>query len=1026
VTYRAAFVPALAVAAACGTPVPRFPPEVHAALADHDMRRLETDSLLLYYPAARGDEARRFADRAEGCIAELKARARLRNAFWQDKVVIVMPEMPFNNAFVAPPALGSEEISIVPTFNTLDFVTEFGLPPDPGHIACHEITHYVQHQQIAGLWGFLDRTFGDLLSPQLGFDSWFVEGLATHYEAALQPGAGRPRWPIFRGMFHAGYADERIGGGDLSELGRRAPPGHNYLVGTFFIDFLAERYGEEALWRVIEDQATSLLIFTGLNSKFSSVYGKSLSTLIDEFAAWTAERYPPRPTPPAQRRLHVLGADARYARGPRGDEAAVWNDVDLPTRLTVWAPDGRERATVPLIDLVPPRQLVMAAPILTSGLGVTADGTVYLTAVDLSTTQQTTRLLRWNGDLDELATDLGPGAAVDPAGRTYYYLAVDGDRWQLAAYDLATGARRIVTPAAAGQYVVGAQVSPDGKRLIASVWDKGFVLWIVDAASGARVSEIRTPDRSPVYDGAFVDDHTVTHLAVVDGRFQVAVRDLDSGITRTATDAPYAVLHGRPGNGTVRFLNRQGWRWTIDEVALPPSPPPPPSPSPPPPPSPSPSPSEAPPTVEVPAAVAHVAAPPPAGGVAVAAGNSADTVSLSLAGPRAEPATRAATVRADEPYSQLDHLFIPQLHTIAFAAAGNYAILGGALGGGDRLGFHRWAIAAFWQPDTDLISPQVGYINSNLAPWTFAVTALARNWLESEPMAAKEPRYQVRRAQRFAAASFGRTWRGILATAIDAVAVEERARVIPGTDPVPPVAPPDRRMLGAGASVAYAALESTRITGAIRGWDLSLGATYYPDRLSSLDFALTDVRGSLGLYAPLPFTRRHALSLVARGRGLVARGSTDLLELGGFSTLAVLWDGRRANRPLPPTTHDDDGLPAGIDFQEPLRGYEDYPIYTDGAAIADASWRYPIVIDRGTATFLWYLPASFLREIDLELFASAAVDDRGKDGLHGAAGAALSVHFAFFRIPLVVAAQASRRLFDDRALTSVIGFGVDL
>jgi hypothetical protein len=34
----------------------------------------------------------------------------------------------------------------------------------------------------------MDRGFGHLCTPQFGADSWFLEGLTTHYEAKLSPG----------------------------------------------------------------------------------------------------------------------------------------------------------------------------------------------------------------------------------------------------------------------------------------------------------------------------------------------------------------------------------------------------------------------------------------------------------------------------------------------------------------------------------------------------------------------------------------------------------------------------------------------------------------------------------------------------------------------------------------------------------------------------------------------------------------------------------------------------------------------
>jgi hypothetical protein len=982
IALRSSALVAALVAAGCGAAAPRFPSDVHAALADEPMRRLETGSLIIYYPAKRQAQARRLADRAEGCAAQLKARALVKNRWSAEKMVLVVPELPFNNAFVMPAALGTEEISVVPTVNTLDFATELGLPPDPAHIACHELVHYVQFQQIAGMWGVADLLFGHLISPQVGLDSWFFEGLATHYEAALQPGAGRPRWPIFRGMFHAGYAGEDLGGGDLSELGRRAPPGHNYLVGTYFIAFLAERYGEAALWRLVAEQARSTVILFNVNGRFKSAFGRSLSSLIDEFAVWTRERFPVRATPADQRRVRTLGLSARYARGRGGHEAAIWNDVDAPTRLTVWDRDGRERTSLRLVDLVPPRQLVTAAPILSSGLSITDDGRVFFTTIDPGPTYQTTRLFRWDGELTEIATGLGSGGTIDGAGTRYFAMAADGDRWELTAYTLATGDRRVLTRTEPGQYVLGAQISPDGSRLVASVWDRGFVLWILDASSGQRLSEIRTPDLSPVFDGSFVDDATITYLATIDGRFQVVVRDLASGATRVLTDAPYAVLGARAVGDRVRFLNREGWRWTVDEVAL------------------------ARPAAPVEVVPAATAATPPS----------------------AAPASRPATIQSDEPYSQLDGLIRPQLHTIALVSpASGASLFGGALAGGDRLGFHRWALAGFVQSGGDRLSGQASYLNANLAPWLITASVAYFDWYEglNEDFDDDGVRLLDHRIEGIAALSVGRVWRETIGTSLIAVGEENRDSVITEREGVDDTEESDdvrRRMAGAGLLLDMVALDGSRITS--HGWWASAGGIYYPDDLSTLVPDVTDLRGELGLRAPVPWTRRHALDLVVRGRRQVSGDDLNLLRLGGASLLGVAWD--RSTDREGPDPDDDPRLPDGVSFQETLRGYEDFTILTDWAAIADVSWSYPLVIDRGVATTLWLLPASFVRQIDVELFASAAMDDRGRDGFHAAAGAAATLTMSFLRFPLAIGYQASRRLVDDDAILQLVLIGAAL
>src|SRR5688572_27031604 len=235
---------ALTAATACAPIAPRFPADVQTAVAHDDMRKLVSEHFIIYYPAARRTQVDRFLARADGCARTLREHAFIKTS---KKYVIIMPDAPFNNAFVAPDALGYEQVSVIPTFSTLDFTTAFGLPPDPAAIACHELVHYVHFQQTSGFWAVFNQWFGPLYTPQLGYDPWFTEGVATHYEARLVPGLGRPVWPIFTGMFAAAYAGKRINSGELSSFGRAAPVGHHYLVGSMFVRFLAERYGERPL-----------------------------------------------------------------------------------------------------------------------------------------------------------------------------------------------------------------------------------------------------------------------------------------------------------------------------------------------------------------------------------------------------------------------------------------------------------------------------------------------------------------------------------------------------------------------------------------------------------------------------------------------------------------------------------------------------------------------------------------------------------------------------------------------------------
>jgi hypothetical protein len=187
---------------------------------------------------------------------------------------------------------------------------------------------------------------------------------------------------------------------------------------------------------------------------------------------------------------------------------------------------------------------------------------------------------------------------------------------------------------------------------------------------------------------------------------------------------------------------------------------------------------------------------------------------------------------------------------------------------------------------------------------------------------------------------------------------------------------------------------------------------------------IRDVGGSIGIVAPLPFGRRHTITAVARGRALIAKDDTGLLQVGGDSALGFLWN--RSSVSATPPEFNEQYFP--LRFVEPLRGYEDFSITTDQAGLGEIAWKYPLIIDRGTAA-LWFLPAMYLRQLDLEAFAAGAITENPMDhkmDKHYDVGGALSLHIVFLRIPLIVQYQLARRLVDDKALTQFVGIGADI
>jgi hypothetical protein len=347
-----------------------------------------------------------------------------------------------------------------------------------------------------------------------------------------------------------------------------------------------------------------------------------------------------------------------------------------------------------------------------------------------------------------------------------------------------------------------------------------------------------------------------------------------------------------------------------------------------------------------------------------------------------------------------------------YQPASGTQIYGVSLAGSDRLGHDRWALAGYIEPDTRELSGQASFLNARLAPWYLSLAGDVLHWTETDKDSLGND-VRVHRQERDAQASFGRTWRSSWSAFVRGLASELHDRATG-------YLPTDLRLVGPGVSLAYSGFDATPYAGPRRGGALAIDVAWYPAAAAEPAVEVTDLRGELDLAAPVPFTLRHTLHLALVARD-VRSPTSGLLQLGGLSSLPYLYTSS-SDRALPSFAGPD--TPPLVTFDEPLRGYEDYAITTDRAAIAGLSWRWPLIVDRGWATTLHLLPATFLREFDLELFASGAVDESaGGRREHGAGGVAVSARLSLFRIPLTVTYQVARRLSDDDAWTQLVGVG---
>ncbi|MGA9520573.1 MAG: hypothetical protein WBV82_03865 [Myxococcaceae bacterium] len=983
--------PALLLAAGCASVGPRFSPEIATSFAREDMRRLETKSLVVYYPASAREAALRTAARLEACTDALRNRAVSQTE--RGKMVVLVTSAEYNNAFVRAQMGGIPTEMVVPLHMGLEVFNFYDMGvAEIADVSCHEAVHYVQMEQTDGFWRYVNLVFGDLMSPNVFTETWFLEGLATYLEGNLGHEQGRPHSPLYRASFDSGIASQgEIRSGNLNPNDRELLPfGGNYLSGSRFVEWLAKTHGEEKLWEFVDLQGRSILSPVGVTLRFKKVYGRTIGSMLDAYSREYVAALPDRRRPDAQTVLAPgLGYQARLAASPSdGALATISVGLEQVVRLTVREADGSERFSRSLVQVLPGREWIVAHPSSVSGFTFSRDGRhLFFLSEDVDIDGGSTYALRQfdahSGEYIRSWPGLrGIGGDLTPDGAGYVYVALDQDRSNLVRLDLRTGAVEPLTSFQTRESLGAPAVSPDGKRVAFSRRGRnGFDLYLREANGSLRQL---TNDGRFNYSSQWMNDHTLVFLREHEGRPQAHALRIDDGELRVLTDAPWAVMDPVVVNPErIAFLNREAWHWTLDAMPV----------------------TQMTAATGTPTSLAAVPEP--------------------VFGDREDGTVR---VLSDDRYSVFDELFIPRLRVpgllgISFGTGRVGAILTASLHGHDRLGLHGWAINATWNTFQPEPSVSLAYGNHQLAPWYLSV-AVSRSASQSSELGLADPVAQQDvvathrntdwRVSLNASRSF---WTTNVGFGLDAL--QRDVRVIPVNGD------PDRfrsvRLFGPSAGASWFAGESTPYSGTRRGLGLDGSVTGYPRALGS-EVDLLDLRAGVTAYVPLPVLARHTFAVGVRGRALVGRADR-MLQLGGIAAGDASWALRSQDTPQP-------GAPEvflpGVAFSEPLRGFDDYAFRVNAAAILSARYRYPLVIDRGTTTFLWLAPSFFVRQLDLEGFFEGIQTDDERSPRHAAVGAMAKLRTVWgSSFPISVFYQYAWRTTPGLGSQHVVGLSFD-
>ena len=410
-------------------------------------------------------------------------------------------------------------------------------------LVTHEVFHVLHLDRARGAPAALRRVFGRFpwLFPNALQPRWITEGLATWAETDAARGIGRGQSSYFDMLMRLELAGGTKPLRQVNQPLTTWPGGTtHYLYGVGFMQFIAERYGEAALRRLVEAYGYNLVPFR-INGNAAAVLGRELPQLWAEYGRWLAARHGGvlravrARGERAGRRLTRDGYDAGpLAPVPGGGIAYVgWDRRDWPVLWRLY-PDGRRER---LARLNPGARVAGGAP----GLLVAQPETCRNAGLRYD-------LYRLQGGRLRRLTRCGgyPFAAWLPGGGI---LAVRRERGQSALVRLAAdgGGERVLWAGHDGTVLSYLDVSPDGRLAAVAVWRPGGG-WNLEAWDLARGGwQPLTRDAAIENHPRFTDGgRALLFTADYGGVYNIRRLDLATGRLETLTDVAGGAFHPVP------------------------------------------------------------------------------------------------------------------------------------------------------------------------------------------------------------------------------------------------------------------------------------------------------------------------------------------------------------------------------------------------------------------------------------------------------------------------------------------------
>ena len=168
----------------------------------------------------------------------------------------------------------------------------------------HEYTHILHTDHITGIPKLINRILGKTLAPNQVEPHWILEGLAV-LEESRETSGGRLRSSMWNMWMRADVLENNVATLDqFSAIPRRWPQGNIwYVYGSFFMQWIVETYGEQALRAMIDDYSRQIIPYA-INRSVRRATGHTFEEL---YVAWVS----------SMAREYGAEAEAIRARGLR-------------------------------------------------------------------------------------------------------------------------------------------------------------------------------------------------------------------------------------------------------------------------------------------------------------------------------------------------------------------------------------------------------------------------------------------------------------------------------------------------------------------------------------------------------------------------------------------------------------------------------------------------------------------------------------------------------------------------------------